>query len=61
MKNMKICSPKTHETIAAQCFENLIYEAVSLLNQKLFKKTLTQLKVTAINLLRIPKTSRILI
>ena len=33
MKNMKICSPKTHETTAAQCFENLIYEAVSLLNQ----------------------------
>ena len=33
MKIMKNCSLKTHETTAAQCFENLIYEAVSLLNQ----------------------------
>ena len=61
MKNMKICSPKTHETSckAAQCFENLIYEAVTF--EPKFKKTLTKLNVTAINLLRIPKTSRILI
>ena len=33
MKIMKNCSLKTHETTAAQCFENLIYEALLFFNQ----------------------------